>query len=1023
MAQNTRQANLLVQQDWTKIYQAFSNADFTSYDFETLRSSMIGYIKTYYPETFNDFLESSEYIALIDLIAYLGQSLAFRTDLNARENFIDTAQRRDSVLKLARMLSYNPQRTTSASGLLKFDSVKTTESILDSAGLNLSNVTVNWNDLTNDNWQEQFSSIINAALLSSQTLGKPGNTQVISGVKTDEYAISLNANTLPVAAFSTTIQGTPIQFEAVSATSIGQPYLYEADPTTSGKFNILQRSDNNGNGSNNTGFFLFFKQGTLSASDFTIANAIPNNYVPITTNNQNNSDNWLYQLDVNSKPTTKWDAVPAISGINVIYNQLSDKNLYQVNTQNNDQVNLVFGDGAFANIPSGAFRYYFRTSIGASYTIAPDDISSVQIAFSYTSKNNTTETLTVTASLRYSVTNASASQTLDSVRTSAPQQYYTQNRMITAEDYNIFPQTSFNSIQKIKVTNRTSSGVSLYLDAIDPTGSYSATNIVGKDGFLQANTVIGIDTFSFLNSADVYSAIYNDVLPIINSVEMINYYYSTYPRMTSPANVVFNQVTSSTSSSSGYLQIANATQQVGAGVGSPMQYVSAGASLLFVAPAGHYFTPQQALAVGSGTQTLYASVVGINSNGAYTSPSLVTVGTIVPNGAILQTIIPPYKNTLLSPLISTIVGQISALANFGLSFDQINQVWVNIPPSQISTSTSWLLKFTYNSGLYTIQSKTLQYVFGSAAQTYFYFDPTSNVYDSLTSTNIADTVTVLPINTTINASSAPSLGQSVAFNIYDTIVESDGFALPNQVLVKFPTTQMESVPDNPDLYTIVNGSLSERTSLYFDYQHNAPARNRIDPTPVNLMDAYVLTADYSTSYMQWLGDLTGLLSEPVPPTSSSLEIAYATLDNYKTVSDTLIFNPAIFKPLFGTKAVASLQARFQLVKNPASSVTDNDLKSQLIIAINKYFDISNWDFGDTFYFTELAAYLHAQLVPNLASVLIIPADSSMVFGNFFQINSNPWEIITSAATVNDIDVISAVTAAQLNLGNTLVGTF
>ena len=1021
MAQNTRQANLLVQQDWTSIYQAFTNADFTSYDFETLRSSMIGYIKTYYPETFNDFLESSEYIALIDLIAYLGQSLAFRTDLNARENFIDTAQRRDSVLKLARMLSYNPQRTTSASGLLKFDSVKTTESIMDSSGVNLSNVTVNWNDLTNDNWQEQFSSIINASLLSSQTLGKPGNTQVISGVKTDEYAISLNANTLPVAAFSTTIQGTPIQFEAVSATSIGQPYLYEDDPTISGKFNILQRSDNNGNGSNNTGFFLFFKQGTLSASDFTIANAIPNNYVPITTNNQNNSDNWLYQLDVNSNPTTKWDAVPAISGINVIYNQLSDKNLYQVNTQNNDQVNLVFGDGSFANIPSGAFRYYFRTSIGAAYTIAPDDISSVQIAFSYTSKSNTLETLTVTASLRYSVTNASASQTLDSIRTSAPQQYYTQNRMITAEDYNIFPQTTFNSIQKIKVTNRTSSGVSLYLDAIDPTGSYSATNIVGRDGFLQANTVIGVDTFSFLNSADVYSAIYNDVLPIINSTEMINYYYSNYPRIAVTQTVVFNQIGSSTSASSGYLQIANAPQQVGTGVGSPLQYVTAGASLLFVAPSGYYFTPNNALAVGAGAQTLYAAVSGTNSNSASVEPSLVNVGTIVPNGAILQTIVPTYKNTLSTPLISTIVSQIHALANFGLTFDQTNQVWVNITPSQISTSTSWLLKFTYNSGLYTIQSKTLQYVFGSAAQTNFYFDPSSNVYDSLTSTNISDTVTVLPINTMSNSSAA--LGQSVEFNIYDTIVESDGFALPNQVLVKFPTTQMENVPDNPDLYSIVNGSLSERTSLYFDYQHNAPSRNRIDPTPVNLMDAYVLTADYSTSYMQWLGDLTGLLSEPIPPTSSSLEIAYATLDNYKTVSDTLIFNPAIFKPLFGAKSVASLQARFQLVKNPASSVTDNDLKSQLIIAINKYFDISNWDFGDTFYFTELAAYLHAQLVPNLASVLIIPADSSMVFGNFFQINSNPWEIITSAATVNDIDVISAVTAAQLNLGNTLVGTF
>jgi hypothetical protein len=70
MAITTRQTSLLVQQDWKKLYQTFREADFQSYDFETLRKSMIDYIKTYYPEDFNDFIESSEYIALIDLIAF-----------------------------------------------------------------------------------------------------------------------------------------------------------------------------------------------------------------------------------------------------------------------------------------------------------------------------------------------------------------------------------------------------------------------------------------------------------------------------------------------------------------------------------------------------------------------------------------------------------------------------------------------------------------------------------------------------------------------------------------------------------------------------------------------------------------------------------------------------------------------------------------------------------------------------------------------------------------------------------------
>jgi hypothetical protein len=169
--------------------------------------------------------------------------------------------------------------------------------------------------------------------------------------------------------------------------------------------------------------------------------------------------------------------------------------------------------------------------------------------------------------------------------------------------------------------------------------------------------------------------------------------------------------------------------------------------------------------------------------------------------------------------------------------------------------------------------------------------------------------------------------------------------------------------------------------------------------------------------------LSGTVVEPVPPTSSSLEIAYGNLDNYKTVSDSLIYNPAQFKPLFGAKADVNLQARFQVVKNPAVSITDNEVKTQVIAAINAYFNVANWDFGETFYFSELAAYLHSTLAPNIASVLIVPANDTLVFGNYFQINAEPWEIITSAATVDTVDIISAVTAAQLNLGNNLIGTY
>ena len=1041
MAQTTRQTSLLVQQDWTKVYQSFTNADFTSYDFETLRNSMINYIKVYYPETFNDFLESSEYLALIDMIAFLGQSLAFRTDLNARENFIDTAQRRDSILKLARMLSYNPSRTVAASGLLKFDSVKTTESVIDSSGINLANATIHWNDLTNDNWLEQFTAVVNASLISSQSIGKPGNSQKINNIQTDEYSIALNPNSLPTAPFTVNIQGTPTSFEAVSATSVGQSYLYEDDPTRTGQFNILYRNDNNGNGSNNTGFFTFFKQGSLNATKFNITNAIPNNFVGVNSPNITNTDQWLYSLNVNGGPQTKWTQVPALPGSNVVFNNLTDKNLYQVNTTNNDQVNLVFGDGSFANIPQGQFIFYYRTSNGTTFTISPDDLSSVSIGYTYVSKNNTLETMTVTASLKYTVTNANAAPSLSSIKTAAPQQYYTQNRMVTGEDYNIFPTTNYTSIQKIKAINRTSSGVSLYLDAIDPTGSYSSTNIFGDDGILTANTTTSTTTFSFLTANDIYSAIYNQVIPAIDSTEMRNYYYGTYPRYsTSTAlngNVVFNQTSNSTSTSSGYLTnvVTGNTLQVGPGISGNLQYVAPGASLQFTAPAGHYFDAQHVIKSGTptlGTDSLnfYATVSGVVANNNFTTPSQVTFATVVPDGAILsdenlqgaKSIIPPYMNDLPMTLIPTITSQIESTLNFGLTYDQVNQTWKNILPADIGTSTNWLMKFTYNAGLYTVTYKQIEYTFASAATTNFYFDPMVSVYDSTTGMPITDTIKILKINDKPAPNSGHPLGEDTVWKIYNSRVEADGYVDQSVVLVTFPDKQMPGVPDNPELFTDVVGTDSTRNGLYFQYKHNAPARSRIDPTPVNIVDLYILVSSYTSAYISWLRDLTGTVPEPMPPASSGLEIDYAGLNDYKTVSDTIVYNPAQFKPLFGSKADSSLQARFQVVKNPSVGITDNEIKTQVIAAINNYFDPNNWDFGDTFYFSELAAYLHSTLAPNISSVVIVPGNNDLVFGNYFQINAEPWEIITSAATVNDIDIVTAVTAAQLGMSGINFGS-
>lgn len=1100
MAITTRQTSLLVQQDWTKIYQTFREADFQSFDFETLRKSMIEYLRTFYPEDFNDFTESSEFIALIDLVAFLGQSLAFRTDLNARENFLDTAERRDSILKLARLISYNPKRNVPSSGFLKFNSVSTTESVYDSTGTNLSNLNIVWNDTTNENWLEQFTSVLNAALVSTQAIGKPGASQVLNGIKTDEYTLDIISGVSPVYPFSSSIAGVTFPFEVISATSANQSYIYERDPIPNGLFNILYRNDNQGNGSNNTGYFLYFKQGQLKSLDFNIPDSLPNRVISVNFDNVNNNDVWLYSLNANNVPDTPWKQIPAVNGVNVIYNNTEDRNLYSVNTRANDQIDLVFGDGAFTNIPIGNFRVYYRVSNNLSYKITPDEMSNIVLSIPYRGRTGKTEQITIRASLQYTVTNASARETLNEIRTKAPQQYYTQNRMITGEDYNVLPYTSFNNILKVKAVNRTSSGISRYLDVIDSTGKYSSTNIFAQDGIIYTENSSSVSSFQFTSSVEVNNIVQNVIKPLIATIPTKHLYYSTatrYPTISSPLTATWT------------LNSYSNGRSLGTFASTSYTFLTQGALVKFVAPTGKYFDAQNQLQTGTPTTEFHKTEIwaSIISYPSPSSTSIATLSIVVPSTAIVSQVIPVFATDWSSTLITEITNNILSYKTFGIRYDIPTKSWTLVEETNLGSGSfsltnagstsgtgldnSWFLRLNFSNQEYTITSRGIDYFFESDRETRFYFDPDVKVYDSKTATTRLDTIKVLRTNT--KPDSADSLYYSQTYRPWNKVIEADGYEDNRKILVTFPDDNLDDVPDNPDFFDLlvapsVNVSnkyiffvqavdqfnflrynpvpqgtiistyttqasitsalafydagtifyasaedkfyestgfaVSEitnyiarvgRRDLMFQYTHNAPNNRRIDPSPNNLIDFYILTRDYSDQYFAFIQDTTNKVQEPVPPTNEELKTEFGSIESLKAISDSIIYNAAKFKPLFGSKAETALRATFKVVKNPNVNISDNDVKSQVIKAINTFFDINNWDFGETFYFSELSAYLHSALSPNVSSIVIVPAAGSAAFGTLYQINAEPNEIVVSAATVDNVQIISAITAGQLNI--------
>jgi hypothetical protein len=111
------------------------------------------------------------------------------------------------------------------------------------------------------------------------------------------------------------------------------------------------------------------------------------------------------------------------------------------------------------------------------------------------------------------------------------------------------------------------------------------------------------------------------------------------------------------------------------------------------------------------------------------------------------------------------------------------------------------------------------------------------------------------------------------------------------------------------------------------------------------------------------------------------------------------------------------------VRAPKTTASLSEIKSQVINSINNYFTIDKWDFGDSFFFSELAAYLHEQLGSIISSVVLVPLNPLKSFGDLYEIRSAPNEIFVSAATVNDVEVIDALTQSNIRSQTPVSGLY
>jgi hypothetical protein len=1096
---------------------------------------MISYLRENYPEDYNDYIESSEYLALIDMIAFLGQSIAFRVDLNARENFLELAERRESVLRLARLLSYNAKRNIPASGLLKFQSVSTTQTVIDSNGRNLAGQVVVWNDPANTNWYDQFIKVINSATPASSQFGTPDDKAIVFGIPTEQYQFQTYSAGVPVFGFTKTVDGRNMNFEIVSTVIDSGTTIIEDAPQAGKTLSFLYRDDGKGSASPTSGFFLHFKQGNLNTGTFTITQPSTNEIVDIDATNVNDSDVWLYKLGATGVESELWAPVPSFEGNNVIYNSLSKniRNIYGVVTRNNDRVSLTFSDGTFGTLPLGTFRTYYRISNGLQYTINPKDIRNVSIDIPYISNVGQAEVLTITLGLQSSITNSSATESNTSIKQNAPATYYTQNRMITGEDYNISPLSVSQEVVKIKAVNRTSSGISRYFDLVDPTGKYSSTNLFGDDGIVYKELFDDSFRFSYSSRTDIEAIIYNQIIDVLSETSLRNFYYANFSKVaTDSLNISWFQKTSDTSESTGYVGDTDDAEPYRTGIfaATDLQYFEPGALVKFVAPAGTYFLKSENNMLVSGTATvpnsstvLWAKVVGVIGDGTNDGTGVlsdgsgpVTLNVNIPQTAIVSQIIPKWRTTIDANTISSMIELIFANKPFGLRYDTISKTWKIVFEGNLNIKdafslgkqgnntnqqldSSWLLLFTTDTEFYTVKSRRLRYIFESKQQIRFYYDSSNKIFDSRSNSIVKDKIKVLNVNTKPDVTSA--FTYDLVWEINKEFIGLDGYVDTKKIELSFSDSNDDGIVDNPELFEeivdsvtspltkyivlerydiaagqqdyryvsndsnivlilategtvgsfapYVNGQyfyfvdtatvkkldkvlgrlipsldykvFSGRDSLKFQYVHSADYETRIDPGLSNIVDLFILTREYDTKFRQWiLGNLT---TEPLPSSTDQLSLSLSpSLNSIKAISDEIVYHPVRYKVLFGSKASADVRAAFKIIKNAEQTISDNEIKANVLAAINEFFALENWDFGDSFYFSELSAYVMNQTSPYLVNFVIVPRQTNLSFGSLFEIRSESDQLFINGATTDDIEIISGITSSVISASGNLASS-
>jgi hypothetical protein len=457
----------------------FVSIDYTQKDFASVKTELIAYAKRYYPDTIKDFTEASFGSLLLDSVAYVGDLLSFYLDYQFNESLLATSNDYENALRLAKQLGYKYKGSPSATGKVAIYAIVPANAL----GLG-----PNSNYLPILKRNSVIGSTAGTSFILTQDVRFDDPSNEVVAARIDDT--TGNVSSYAVKAFGDVISG---QFETIEQT---------------------------------IGTFQKFRKVMISDASITeiisVFDADGNEYFEVDYLSQD----LVYRPQVNVDPTTK-EQTPALlipfavprrfmiektrTGLSLVFGHGSETTLSNnpipdpstvvmerfgrefVTDETFDPSNLVGNDKFGIGPANTTLTIKLRKNSSLSTNVAVGQVKNVTrpiLDFKNPLLVSTTVQQDILGSLEcFNEEPINAGQflpALDDIKRSALDHFATQNRAVTAQDYEALVyhlDSRFGSVKRVRTVRDPDSlkrNINLYVLSEDANGKFSLSNATTK---------------------------------------------------------------------------------------------------------------------------------------------------------------------------------------------------------------------------------------------------------------------------------------------------------------------------------------------------------------------------------------------------------------------------------------------------------------------------------------------------------------------------------------------------------------